>query len=110
MRLWCESVDFIYMPLFRIVCNNMIVCSRKMGTNVYQLASDQSLMFWGGELTRELDIVSGDRSTVLMGSMKSTVKASRSSTSMLSGEPPPVLEVGIRAGAAGRSRYVVVYS
>jgi hypothetical protein len=70
---------------------------------VYQLASDQNLMFWGGELTRKVDVLQGKRAGVL-GHTMSVVRANRAQNSRVIGIEQPVLEVGITAGAPSRSR------
>eukprot|EP00602_Paraphysomonas_sp_CaronLab_P013407 CAMPEP_0185038330 /NCGR_PEP_ID=MMETSP1103-20130426/33855_1 /TAXON_ID=36769 /ORGANISM="Paraphysomonas bandaiensis, Strain Caron Lab Isolate" /LENGTH=1809 /DNA_ID=CAMNT_0027576713 /DNA_START=184 /DNA_END=5613 /DNA_ORIENTATION=+ len=72
---------------------------RKFGTNTYHLSSDQSLMFWGGEMTREVEVVSTKKSVVVG---KSSFEVLRSRLGVT--DTRPMFEVRIAAGAAGRSR------
>lgn len=67
-------------------------------------------MFWGGELTRNVELLQGKRAGVI-GSV-SAVRASRAQNAIrLNTAECPVLEVGITAGAPSRSRQAyVVYT
>eukprot|EP00602_Paraphysomonas_sp_CaronLab_P013032 CAMPEP_0185044324 /NCGR_PEP_ID=MMETSP1103-20130426/43385_1 /TAXON_ID=36769 /ORGANISM="Paraphysomonas bandaiensis, Strain Caron Lab Isolate" /LENGTH=1760 /DNA_ID=CAMNT_0027584577 /DNA_START=146 /DNA_END=5428 /DNA_ORIENTATION=- len=72
---------------------------RKIGTNTFLLSSDQSLMFWGGEMTRKVD-VNTTKKNVVLGKKSFPVERSRLGMS----QACPLFEVRVAAGAAFRSR------
>jgi hypothetical protein len=92
------------------------MCSRssKFGTNIYQLSSDRSLMFWGGEMTREITMLN-EKALPRLTQHKSKGDSNqlfnaKNKTANEKTKPPvdfnsvPSFELKIAAGAPSRSR------
>jgi hypothetical protein len=96
---------------------DLTAVSSKFGTNIYQLSSDKSLMFWGGEMIREITMLNektlprvtqrdrgGQRtSTESKSSLRSSARE-KSTIPPVDYNSVPSLELKIASGAPSRSR------
>ena len=90
--------DFAYLfPHDFTDCLNLITRRNLFGTAVFHLASDESLLFWGGE--KSIPIYSIQREELRSGRAPSIIQ-------MQATMERPMLDFRIAAGPAGRSRCV----